>query len=206
MKNIQKLLVANRGEIALRIMKTARKMGLECVAVYSEADAHSLHVKFADEAVCIGEASAADSYLRIDKILAAAKLTKAEAVHPGYGFLSENPDFAQAVVDAGLIFIGPTPKSIRAMGLKKEAKALVAQHGVPLVAGFDGGDQSLETLTTQCKKLGFPLILKPSAGGGGKGMKIVRSEFEIVAAIQSAKREAAKSFGNDALILDRALV
>ncbi len=176
---IERVLVANRGEIALRIMRTVRKMGLGTVAVFSDPDAGAPHVQFADVGARIGPGPAKDSYLRFDAILEAARRTSADAIHPGYGFLSENPDFAQAVIDAGLIFIGPTPKAIRAMGLKREAKALVAQRGVPLVPGFDGGDQSTALLKAKALELGLPVIFKPSAGGGGKGMKIARHSDEL---------------------------
>jgi 3-methylcrotonyl-CoA carboxylase alpha subunit len=205
MKTITKLLVANRGEIALRILQTARRMGLSTVAVFSKADLGSPHVKFADEAVCIGPAPATESYLQADKILEAAQRTGSEAIHPGYGFLSENADFAQSVTAAGLIFVGPHHSSIRAMGLKREAKAFVAQHGVPVVPGFDGGDQRPETLMAAMRTIGFPIILKPSAGGGGKGMKVVRSETEMAFAIESAQREALAAFGNGDVIIEKYL-
>ncbi len=202
---IERVLVANRGEIALRIMRTVRKMGLGTVAVFSDPDAGAPHVKFADVGARIGPGPAKDSYLRFDAILEAARRTSADAIHPGYGFLSENPDFAQAVIDAGLIFIGPTPKAIRAMGLKREAKALVAQRGVPLVPGFDGGDQSTALLKAKALELGLPVIFKPSAGGGGKGMKIARHSDELDACIESGRREAQSAFGDPTLIIEKYL-
>jgi len=201
----QSVLIANRGEIALRIMRTCRRMGLRTIAVFSDADASALHVRFADHAVRLGPAPARESYLSIEAILRAAALSGAEAVHPGYGFLSENHEFALACRSAGLTFIGPTPETIRAMGLKREAKALVAQRGVPLVPGFDGGDQSTEQLKHHAREVGLPVIFKPSAGGGGKGMKIARTEAELERSIESARREAQNAFGNSTLIIERYL-
>ncbi|MFT3706399.1 MAG: biotin carboxylase N-terminal domain-containing protein [Archangium sp.] len=205
MKTLNKLLVANRGEIALRVMKTARRMGLATVAVYSDADAETPHVKFADEAVRIGGAPSSESYLNAAAILKAAKLTGADCLHPGFGFLSENPDFAQQVIDAGLTFIGPRPAAIRAMGLKREAKALVGARGVPLVPGFDGGDQSTALLEAKALEIGLPVIFKPSAGGGGKGMKIARKKEELREAIESGRREAQNAFGDPTLIIEKYL-
>ncbi len=205
MKTIEKLLVANRSEIALRVMQSARRLGLSTVAVYSDADEAAPHVRFADEAVRLGPAPSSESYLRIDALLRAAQLTGADAVHPGYGFLSENPDFAQAVVDAGLTFVGPTPAAIRAMGLKREAKALVSRLGVPVVPGHDGKDQSTPALTQGALELGLPIIFKPSAGGGGKGLRIVRREEELPSAIEASRREAQSAFGDPTLIIERYL-
>ncbi len=205
MRTLTKLLVANRGEIALRVMKTAKRLGLATVAVYSDADAHAPHVKFADEAVRLGPAPSKDSYLSMPAVLRAAKLTGADCVHPGYGFLSENPEFAQAIIDAGLTFVGPTPEAIRAMGLKREAKALVGARGVPLVPGFDGGDQSTALLEKKALELGLPVIFKPSAGGGGKGMKIARKPDELREAIESGQREAKNAFGDGTLIIEKYL-
>jgi 3-methylcrotonyl-CoA carboxylase alpha subunit len=202
---IERVLVANRGEIALRIMRTVRRMGLSTAAVFSDADAKSPAVAFADTAVRIGQSPSHQSYLRIEAILEAAKKTGANAIHPGFGFLSENPQFAKAVVEAGLIFIGPSAKSIAAMGLKREAKALVGKRGVPLVPGFDGGDQSTAQLKAKALEVGFPVILKPSAGGGGKGMKIARNAAELDACIESGRREAESAFGDPTLILERYL-
>jgi 3-methylcrotonyl-CoA carboxylase alpha subunit len=175
------------------------------VAVYSDADANAPHVKFADEAVRLGGPASTDSYLNTAALLRAAKLTGADCLHPGYGFLSENPDFAQAVLDAGLTFVGPTPAAIRAMGLKREAKALVGQRGVPLVPGFDGGDQSTALLETKALEIGLPVIFKPSAGGGGKGMKIARTKDELREAIESGRREAQNAFGDPTLIIEKYL-
>ena len=205
MPTIERVLVANRGEIALRIMRTVRRMGLGTVAVFSDADASTPAVRFADTAIRIGPNAAKDSYLRIDAILSAAKKTGADAIHPGFGFLSENPDFAQAVVDAGLVFIGPTARAIRAMGLKREAKALVGARGVPLLPGFDGGDQSTALLKAKALEIGLPVIFKPSAGGGGKGMKIARAAPELDACIESGRREAQSAFGDPTLIIEKYL-
>ncbi len=205
MKTFHSLLIANRGEIALRVMRTARAMGLTTVAVYSDADAQAPHVRFADRAVRLGPAPSRESYLNVEAVLRALRLSGADALHPGYGFLSENPDFAQAVLDAGVTFVGPTPTAIRAMGLKREAKALVATRGVPLVPGFDGGDQSTALLKAKALELGLPVIFKPSAGGGGKGMKIARTPAELEAAIESGRREAASAFGDPTLIIEKYL-
>jgi 3-methylcrotonyl-CoA carboxylase alpha subunit len=202
---IERVLVANRGEIALRIMRTVRKLGLSPIAVFSDADAASPAVRFADAAVRLGPAPSKDSYLRVDAILDAAKKTRADAIHPGFGFLAENPDFAQAVLDAGLVFVGPTPKAIRAMGLKREAKALVGKRGVPLVPGFDGGDQSTAVLKAKALEIGLPVIFKPSAGGGGKGMKIARTAADLDACIESGRREAQSAFGDPTLIIEKYL-
>ncbi len=199
------VLVANRGEIALRVMRTCARLGLGTVAVFSDADRDAPFVHFADAAVRLGPAAAQDSYLNVAAILAAAQKTGADAVHPGFGFLSENADFAQACVDAGLTFIGPKPAAIRAMGLKREAKALVARHGVPLLPGYDGADQSDAALAQQAKAVGFPVILKPSAGGGGKGMRVVRGADELPAALESGRREAQGAFGDATLILEKYL-
>ncbi|NNC47085.1 MAG: acetyl/propionyl/methylcrotonyl-CoA carboxylase subunit alpha [Sphingomonas sp.] len=198
-----KLLIANRGEIACRVMRTAQAMGIECVAVYSEADAKALHVRMADEAVCIGPAPSAESYLCGDKIIAAAKATGAEAIHPGYGFLSENADFAQAVIDAGLVWVGPKPDSIRAMGLKDAAKKLMAEAGVPVTPGYMGDDQSVATLKAEAEKIGYPVLIKAVAGGGGKGMRKVDDPGNFEDALESCRREAKASFGNDVVILEK---
>jgi 3-methylcrotonyl-CoA carboxylase alpha subunit len=205
LKTLNTLLVANRGEIALRVMQTAQRLGLSTVAVYSDADANAPHVRFADRAVRLGPAPSRDSYLNVAAILKAAALTGADALHPGYGFLSENPDFARAVVDAGLTFVGPTSEAIRAMGLKREAKALVGARGVPLVPGFDGGDQSTALLEQKALEVGLPVIFKPSAGGGGKGMKIARVPGELREAIESCRREATSAFGDPTLIIEKYL-
>ncbi|WP_010408617.1 acetyl/propionyl/methylcrotonyl-CoA carboxylase subunit alpha [Citromicrobium sp. JLT1363] len=200
---IQKLLIANRGEIACRIIRTARSMGIATVAVYSDADARALHVRSADEAVHIGPSPAAESYLVGEKIIAAAKETGAEAIHPGYGFLSENADFAQAVKDAGLIWVGAPPASIRAMGLKDAAKKLMREAGVPVTPGYDGDDQSAERLKQEADAIGYPVLIKAVAGGGGKGMRKVDAEGDFLSALESCRREAKASFGNDDVILEK---
>jgi 3-methylcrotonyl-CoA carboxylase alpha subunit len=200
---IAKLLIANRGEIACRIMRTVRAMGVATVAVYSDADAKALHVRQADEAVHIGPSPAAESYLVGAKIIAAAKQTGADAIHPGYGFLSENADFAQAVIDAGLIWVGPKPASIRAMGLKDAAKQLMRSAGVPVTPGYDGADQSLERLTKEAEAIGYPVLIKAVAGGGGKGMRKVDAPTDFAAALESCRREAKASFGNDEVLLEK---
>jgi 3-methylcrotonyl-CoA carboxylase alpha subunit len=200
---IRKLLIANRGEIACRIMRTARAMGVATVAVYSDADAKALHVRSADEAVHIGPSPAAESYLVGAKIIAAAKQTGADAIHPGYGFLSENADFAQAVLDAGLIWVGPKPASIRAMGLKDAAKARMIEAGVPVTPGYLGADQSLERLTKEAEAIGYPVLIKAVAGGGGKGMRKVDAPADFAAALESCRREAKASFGNDEVLLEK---
>ncbi len=199
---IQKLLIANRGEIACRIIRTARRMGIATVAVYSDADAKALHVRQADEAVHIGPSPAAESYLRGDRIIAAAKETGAQAIHPGYGFLSENADFAQDVIDAGLVWVGPKPSSIRAMGLKDAAKKLMRAAGVPVTPGYEGEDQSVERLQAEADKIGYPVLIKAVAGGGGKGMRKVDDAAEFEVMLQSCRREAKASFSNDDVLLE----
>src|SRR5215208_6107017 len=181
------LLIANRGEIACRIMRTARRMGVRTVAIYSDADAKALHVRMADEAVHIGPSPARESYLRGDKIIEAAKATGAEAIHPGYGFLSENADFAQAVIDAGLIWVGPKPDSIRAMGLKDAAKTLMAEAAVPVTPGYLGEDQDPKRLKKEAGAIGYPVLIKAVAGGGGKGMRRVDAPEQFEDALDSAK-------------------
>ncbi|WP_057883540.1 acetyl/propionyl/methylcrotonyl-CoA carboxylase subunit alpha [Tsuneonella troitsensis] len=200
---ITKLLIANRGEIACRIMRTARRMGIATVAVYSDADAKALHVRSADEAVHIGPSPAAESYLVGAKIIAAAKETGADAIHPGYGFLSENADFARSVIAAGLIWVGPKPESIEAMGLKDAAKERMIAAGVPVTPGYLGEDQSVERLAAEADKIGFPVLIKAVAGGGGKGMRKVDDAAEFEAALQSCRREATASFGNDQVLLEK---
>ncbi|MGN6312770.1 MAG: acetyl/propionyl/methylcrotonyl-CoA carboxylase subunit alpha [Rhodanobacteraceae bacterium] len=197
------VLIANRGEIACRVIRTCRKLGIRSVAVYSEADANARHVRMADVAFPIGGPRPAESYLRGDVILEVAKKSGAQAIHPGYGFLSENAVFARACRDAGVAFIGPKPESIEAMGSKAEAKALMEKHAVPLVPGYHGEDQSEKTLLAQARKIGFPLMIKAAAGGGGKGMRIVRSEKEFADALASAQREAQGAFGDTRMILER---
>ncbi len=196
------VLVANRGEIARRVFATARRLGIETVAVFSEADTNAAHVRDADKAVLIGPAAARESYLVPEKILTAAKAAGAEAIHPGYGFLSENADFAEAVVAAGLIWIGPPPSAIRAMGLKDAAKSLMAEAGVPVTPGYLGEDQSLERLIVEAEQIGYPVLIKAVAGGGGKGMRLVEAAEDFAAALQSCKREAAASFGDDRVLLE----
>jgi 3-methylcrotonyl-CoA carboxylase alpha subunit len=200
---IQKLLIANRGEIACRIMRTARALGVATVAVYSDADAKALHVRSADESVHIGPSPAAESYLVGAKIIAAATQTGADAIHPGYGFLSENADFAQAVLDAGLVWVGPKPASIRAIGLKDAAKQLMRAAGVPVTPGYDGSDQSVERLTKEAETIGYPVLIKAVAGGGGKGMRKVDAPEDFAAALESCRREAKASFGNDEVLLEK---
>lgn len=200
---IQKLLIANRGEIACRIIRTAREMGIATVAVYSDADAKALHTRTADEAVHIGPSPAAESYLVGEKIIAAAKETGAEAIHPGYGFLSENAGFAQAVIDAGLIWVGPKPASIEAMGLKDAAKERMIAAGVPVTPGYLGEDQSLERLTKEADAIGYPVLIKAVAGGGGKGMRKVDDPVDFAASLESCQREAKASFSNDEVLLEK---
>ncbi len=197
------LLIANRGEIACRVIRTARAMGLRTVAVYSEADADALHVAMADDAVLIGPARARDSYLNIDRILEAAQKTGAEAVHPGYGFLSENADFARRCAQAGLVFVGPTAEMMDAMGSKSGSKQLMEKAGVPLVPGYHGDAQDDATLAKAADKAGFPVLVKASAGGGGRGMRVVRAASELAAAVVSAKREALAAFGDDRMLIEK---
>ncbi|MFG6446789.1 acetyl/propionyl/methylcrotonyl-CoA carboxylase subunit alpha [Roseateles sp. BYS180W] len=199
----QKILVANRGEIACRVAATARRMGVKTVAVYSEADAQARHVAACDEAVHIGAPPPRESYLQWQRIIAAAQATGAQAIHPGYGFLSENEEFAQACADAGLVFIGPPAAAIQAMGLKAESKRLMEAAGVPLVPGYHGADQDPALLQREAVRIGFPVLIKASAGGGGKGMRAVYNEDEFQAALASCKREAANSFGDDAVLIER---
>jgi len=201
-----KVLVANRGEIACRIVKTARRMGVRTVAVYSAADAEARHVRVADEAVLIGPAPAKESYLVIDKIIAAAKQTGAQAIHPGYGFLSENEDFARACADAGLVFIGPPVAAIRAMGSKAQAKTLMGAAKVPLVPGYHGDDQDPPRLAREAAATGFPVLIKAVAGGGGKGMRLVERAADFDAALASCKREAAASFGDDNVLIEKYVI
>ena len=200
---MKSLLIANRGEIACRIIRTARKLGIRTIAVYSDADARALHVREADEAVHIGPPPARSSYLVGEKIIAAARETGAEAIHPGYGFLSENADFAEAVIAAGLIWIGPKPDSIRAMGLKDAAKKLMADAGVPITPGYLGEDQAPDRLRREADSIGYPVLIKAVAGGGGKGMRRVDGAEEFHDLLQSCKREAAASFGDDRVLIEK---
>ncbi len=200
-----KILIANRGEIAVRVMRTARRLGIRTVAVYSDADADAMHVEYADEAVRVGPAPAAQSYLRGDAILDIARRTGAQAIHPGYGFLSENAQFAQACLDAGIVFIGPPGEAIRVMGSKAESKRVMSTAGVPLVPGYHGKDQALAILQREAESIGYPVLVKASAGGGGKGMRVVQEAGELAQAIASAKRESKAAFGDDSLLLEKYL-
>ena len=200
-----KILIANRGEIACRIIKTARRMGIRSVAVYSEADAGARHVRLADEAVCIGAPSPKESYLVIEKIIAAARATGAQAIHPGYGFLSENEDFAEACAAHGLVFIGPPVTAIRAMGSKSEAKKLMERAGVPLTPGYHGDNQDPDFLRQQADAIGYPVLIKAAAGGGGKGMRAVDRSEDFLDALASCKREAASSFGDQHVLIEKYL-
>ncbi len=200
---IKSLLIANRGEIACRVIRTARRLGIRTVAVYSDADAHALHVRSADEAVPIGPSPVRESYLVGERIIAAARATGADAIHPGYGFLSENAEFAQAVIDAGLIWVGPKPKSITAMGLKDAAKKLMRQAGVPTTPGYLGENQDPAFLAAEAEKIGWPVLIKAVAGGGGKGMRLVERAEDFADALASCQREAASSFGNDHVLIEK---
>ncbi|MDQ6880823.1 MAG: acetyl/propionyl/methylcrotonyl-CoA carboxylase subunit alpha, partial [Pseudomonadota bacterium] len=199
----KKILIANRGEIACRVAATARRMAVQTVAVYSDADADAKHVHACDEAIHIGGSAPKDSYLRGDRIIEAAKATGAQAVHPGYGFLSENEEFASDCAAAGLVFIGPPPAAIQAMGLKAESKRLMAQAGVPLVPGYHGESQEPVLLKKEATRIGYPVLIKASAGGGGKGMRVVEKASDFDAALASCKREASNSFGNDAVLIEK---
>ena len=199
----KKILIANRGEIACRVMRTARRMGVATVAVYSDADAKSLHVEMADEAIHIGPAPVSESYLKADRIIGAAQVTGAEAIHPGFGFLSENPDFVEAVEAAGLTFIGPSASAIRAMGLKDAAKKLMEEAGVPVVPGYHGEEQDPEFLAKRADEIGYPVLIKARAGGGGKGMRRVDDPADFAASLASASREAEASFGDGACLIEK---
>lgn len=198
-----KILIANRGEIACRVIKTAKKMGIKTVAVYSDADSNAEHVKMADEAYYLGPSPATQSYLRGDKIIQACKETNAQAVHPGYGFLSENLEFCQLCTDAKVDFIGPPPKAILAMGSKSESKDIMIKAGVPTVPGYHGKDNSNETLFTKAKEIGFPLMIKAVSGGGGKGMRTVFSAEQFLDSLESCRREALKSFKDDQVLIEK---
>src|SRR3984957_12389060 len=202
-RRFRTLLIANRGEIACRVIRTAKAMGLRTVAVYSEADRGAMHVAMADEAVLLGPARARDSYLNIARVIEAARESGAEAVHPGYGFLSESAEFAQACFEAGLVFVGPTADMNRAMGSKSGSKMLMEQAGVPLVPGYHGEARDDATLAKAADQIGFPVLVKASAGGGGRGMRIVRSAGELAAAVVSAKREAKAAFGDDRMLIEK---
>jgi len=202
----RKVLIANRGEIAVRIMRACRELGIGTVAVYSEADRQALHVRVADEAYLIGPPPAAESYLRADTIITVAKRCGAEAIHPGYGFLSERAHFAHACADAGIVFIGPPADAIERMGSKIESKRLAVLHDVPVVPGYDGDDQSTATLQREAERIGYPLLIKASAGGGGKGMRVVQRADDFAAALEGAKREAKAAFGDDAVLLEKLIL
>ena len=199
------ILIANRGEIACRVIRTARRLGIRTVAVYSEADADALHVAAADTAILIGPPPARDSYLDIARILDAARRSGAQAIHPGYGFLSENAEFAAACADAGIVFIGPPPEAIRAMGSKSAAKTLMQGAGVPLVPGYHGADQDPAHLASEAARIGYPVLIKASAGGGGKGMRVVDDPAGFEAALALAKGEARSAFGDDTVLIERYL-
>ena len=199
----KRLLIANRGEIVCRIARTARRLGWTVIAVYSDADRGAKHVREADEAYHLGPSPASQSYLDRKRIIELARRVRAHAVHPGYGFLSENADFAQGCIDAGLIFVGPPPQAIRAMGSKSASKASMAAAGVPVAPGYHGSDQSPGHLAAEAQRVGFPLIIKASAGGGGKGMQVVHSAPAVPAAVESAQRLARTAFGDDRLLLER---
>ena len=201
--NISTILIANRGEIASRIIRTNRKMGIKSIAVYSEADRNAPFVSQADMAIFIGESNPIESYLNIEKIIAAAKKAKANAIHPGYGFLSENATFARRCKKEGIIFIGPNPEAIEAMGSKSRAKQLMMKHKVPVIPGYEGKDQTNDRLTKEAINIGFPLLLKATAGGGGKGMRIVHKKEELDLSIESAKREAQNAFGYEELMIEK---
>ena len=201
-----KILIANRGEIACRVIRTARRLGIRTVAVYSDADRHSLHVTLADEAVHIGAAPPKESYLRGERVIEAAQATGAQAIHPGYGFLSENAGFAQLCVDNRVVFIGPPPTAIAAMGSKSAAKRLMEGADVPLVPGYHGEDQDAALLLAEAEKIGYPVLLKAAAGGGGKGMRRVDSAREFLEALAAAKRESEKAFGDSRMLVEKCLI
>jgi acetyl-CoA carboxylase biotin carboxylase subunit len=203
MKTIRSILIANRGEIAARVIRTCQRLGIRSIAVYSDADRHAPYVAAADLALYLGPSPAAESYLRQDILIEMAQSAGADAIHPGYGFLSENAVFAQKVQAAGLVFIGPHPAAIQAMGSKSQAKAIMAEHGVPVIPGYRGEDQNEARLKEESLKIGFPILLKAAAGGGGKGMRIVHRESDLEAAIAGAKREAMSSFGDDELLIEK---
>src|SRR5271169_4377641 len=203
MKQFQNILIANRGEIALRIMRTCRAMGIGTAAIFADPDRHAPFVRTADEAVCIGPPVTGGSFLAIEKIIDAAHELRADAVHPGYGFLAENADFAQACADAGLTFIGPTPDAIRRMGSKIEAKKIMAAAGVPIIPGFSAEGLSNRDIAGRASDIGYPLLIKASAGGGGKGMRSVHEPSKLAAALEAARRESKHAFGNDTLLIER---
>ena len=201
-----KVLVANRGEIAVRVMQTAKAMGYQTVAVYSDADANARHVQVADEAVYIGTSKVSESYLSITNIIEACKKTGADAIHPGYGFLSENTDFAQACSDHGITFIGPNAAAIHLMGSKRLSKIAMIAAGVLCVPGYEGDRQDIEYLAEQAEKIGFPLMVKASAGGGGRGMRLVHQSADLLEALKTARSEAENAFGSGELIIEKAVI
>ncbi|RKO90559.1 methylcrotonoyl-coenzyme A carboxylase 1 [Blyttiomyces helicus] len=201
-----KILIANRGEIACRVMRTAKRLGVKTVAVYSEADRDSMHVQMADEAYLIGPAASAESYLKMEKIINVAKASGAQAIHPGYGFLSENASFAEAVTDSGIEFIGPPVKAIIDMGSKSASKYIMEAANVPVVPGYHGADQSIELLKSEAGKMGYPVLIKAIKGGGGKGMRIVEKAEDFELMLESAKREAMKSFSDDKVLVEKYIV
>jgi geranyl-CoA carboxylase alpha subunit len=206
MRRFDKVLIANRGEIAIRVIRSAKKLGYRTVAIFSDADRDAPHVAAADEAVHVGASPAKESYLAIDRVLAAAKAAGANAIHPGYGFLSENEDFARACKDAGIVFIGPTPEAVELMGNKRQAKLRMIAAGVPCIPGYEGADQGDDALVREALRIGLPVMVKAAAGGGGRGMRLVRERTEIEAAIRSARSEAENAFGSGELILEKAVV
>jgi acetyl-CoA carboxylase biotin carboxylase subunit len=203
MKKIKKILIANRGEIAIRVMRTCRELDLESVAIYSEADRTSLHVRYAHEAYCVGKAPSSESYLNIDKIIEVAKQSGADAIHPGYGFLSENADFARRCAEEGIVFIGPSPEVIIQMGDKIQAREAMTTAGIPVVPGTDGEIKTEAEALEVIKSIGLPVMIKASAGGGGKGMRLVKNESEVVSAVRAARSEAKSAFGDDAVYIEK---
>lgn len=203
---MKKILVANRGEIAVRVMKSAKKMGIKTVAVYSVADRNALHVKFADEAVCIGEAPSSESYLKGDKIIEVAKSLGVDGIHPGYGFLSENADFAEKVTENGITFIGPNPHAIRIMGSKLAAKDAVSAYDIPMVPGIDQAITDIEKAREIAQQIGYPILIKASAGGGGKGMRVVEKDEELSSQMNRAISEATSAFGDGSIFIELSLI
>jgi acetyl-CoA carboxylase, biotin carboxylase subunit len=203
---VKKVLIANRGEIALRVIRACKELGLGTVAVYSEADRDSLHVRFADEEVCIGKGPVSESYLRIQRILAAAEITNADAIHPGYGFLAENAEFSEMCANNGFVFIGPTADNIRKMGDKASARSLMIEHGIPVIPGSEGVLENEKQALVLAAEIGYPVIVKASAGGGGKGMRVVHEEKDLPGAFAVARSEAESSFGNPSLYLEKFLI
>src|SRR5580658_5660764 len=202
----QRILIANRGEIACRVNATCRRLGIETVAVYSQADANARHVRLADQAICIGPAAARESYLNMDRLIEAAQRSGAQGIHPGYGFLSENPQFAQRCITAGVVFIGPTVDAMRAMSSKATAKQLMQRSGVPLLPGYHGEDQDPAILRREAERIGYPVLIKATAGGGGKGMRVVENAAQFDERLASCQREAKASFGDARVLLEKFLL